>query len=683
MPESEILLKYTTDKRSLDATLTGGERLTSAQRAYRQEVLEANAATKKAYRALEDYRDAVEEITAAEKEAQQAIAGRVQAQGRGPTKPKTGGGSTPGGYDVVSQQVERFGDAESQLRTLTGALGYVGGAAGQTAEQLINVGAELFAVTEAGPKLVASIGEISKKITDGSPILTKFAQTLANNISALSAGTEAEIAAREALKAVRAGEITAEEGLAAAEAAVGTAAAGSSPAVAGVAASFVALAVPVLAVTAAIGGLILILKAIGDAAEEAGKRVQDEIDADREGARIAQEIREFERNADREGAQAKLEQLQLEQELDQAALDSAREHAEAIKKEYEALGAAFNPQRRAELGKEGQVAEENVKKNQELVEARQREIDALTNAIPGIKDAKAEEEALAAAREGGTDAAKAAEKAEASRQKAVEDAERQIQQAQEKAQAAQDNYNKAVQDAARTARNAAQDVRTKLRDALIDLGTNARRQAVDDAIQQNQEVADLRRKQYDDEMKAIRDHNRALRDVIKNAGREQQDLLAERDFLALDQLSKRTEREIEDQAQAQKDAELERQFADREELRQARQQYDRLRQERAMDFSRQLQDTRQNAERELRDVQTAKRRQLEQARDALNNELEMARRGIETKLQLEARYWQQSAAMIPGAGGGTTAAGAGSQNIATMQNVARLEALNVFRGVGF
>lgn len=101
-----------------------------------------------------------------------------------------------------------------------------------------------------------------------------------------------------------------------------------------------------------------------------------------------------------------------------------------------------------------------------------------------------------------------------------------------------------------------------------------------------------------------------------------------------------------------------------------------------MDFSRQLQDTRQNAERELRDVQTAKRRQLEQARDALNNELEMARRGIETKLQLEARYWQQSAAMIPGAGGGTTAAGAGSQNIATMQNVARLEALNVFRGVG-
>lgn len=611
MPESEILLKYTTDKSSFAQTLQSEERLTSAQRAYNLEVLEANQQLKKTQRVLEEYRQEIDSLTAAEIEAERAIMNRVQAQSKTPGSVGGGGAAGGGRFDVVSQQVGIYGDVESQVRTLTGALGYMGGEAGQTAEQVINVGAELFAVAEAGPKLAAGVGDVALRIGESVPLVGSLATGLLTLVPALGV-TGAAIAA---------------------------------------------IALPIAGVVAVIGGLILAIKSLGDAAEEARKQVDEQYNASKKRIEIEREIADFQRENDKAGAQARLDELKRQQEDANKLLTEIYVARDEINKAYEELGAALNPEERAKLGAQGEERQKQLEAETKLFQERQKEIDALEAAIPGIADATAEEEALAAAREGGTDAAKEAEKAEASRQKAVDDAQRQIEQAQEKARAAQDNYNKALADAATTARNSAQDIRTKLKDALVDLATSSRRQAIDDTTKQNDDLTDIRVAQFRAEQDAFMKHGRALRDILKNANRSQEDLLAERDFLALDSLSKQTARQIEDEAQATEDVAAERAIANRNEFTDFQTQTVRLRNERLTDFRRQQMDLRNNSERELRDVQVTKRRQLEQARDALQRELDMAKRGIENKLQLEAAYWQQSAGMIPtagGAGGGGT-----------------------------
>jgi hypothetical protein len=280
--------------------------------------------------------------------------------------------------------------------------------------------------------------------------------------------------------------------------------------------------------------------------------------------------------------------------------------------------------------------------------------EALSQGVLSAAEASEAEALLAKMREDTAGSTEDAKKAEAERQKAMQEWVAQ----QERIAQISENYASAVANAARGASQATQDAGRKLKDSFADIRTGAGRQLADDAIKAKQDELDLKRKQYEDEQKLIRDHQRAMRDIIKNANRDQEGLLAERDFLSLDQLSKQTKREIEDQQQADKDAQDDQQRANTEELRDFQQQQQRVRAERLRDYERSITDTRTQNQRELRDIQINKQRQLQQATEARNKELQLAQEGINRKLKLEAEYWRRSAALIPGGNGGTTAAGA-------------------------
>jgi hypothetical protein len=151
---------------------------------------------------------------------------------------------TPEQFAAVSKSVAARGDVESQARTITGAVGYVGGAAGGEIERIANVGAEIFAVSEAIPKLGAALKD-------------------------MAAGA----------KVAQAGATAA----AAAETATGVAATTATPGLLGMAAAIGAVLLPVAAIAAVVGGAILAINALNaaerrrkEAAEAAAKAVGEQ-----------------------------------------------------------------------------------------------------------------------------------------------------------------------------------------------------------------------------------------------------------------------------------------------------------------------------------------------------------------------------------------------------------------------
>jgi hypothetical protein len=146
-------------------------------------------------------------------------------------------------FEGVSKQVALRGDVESQARTITGAIGYVGGGAGGQIEQIANIGAEIFAVSEAIPKLGAALKDMA---------------------------TGAKVAQTGATAA------------AAAETATGVAATSATPGLLGMATAIGAVLLPVAAIGAVVGGAILAINALNaaekrrkEAAEAAAKAIEE------------------------------------------------------------------------------------------------------------------------------------------------------------------------------------------------------------------------------------------------------------------------------------------------------------------------------------------------------------------------------------------------------------------------
>jgi hypothetical protein len=153
-------------------------------------------------------------------------------------------GKTPEQFAAVSKSVAARGDVESQARTITGAIGYVGGGAGGQIEQIANIGAEIFAVSEAIPKLGAALKDMA---------------------------TGAKVAQTGATAA------------AAAETATGVAATSATPGLLGMATAIGAVLLPVAAIGAVVGGAILAINALNaaekrrkEAAEAAAKAVGEQ-----------------------------------------------------------------------------------------------------------------------------------------------------------------------------------------------------------------------------------------------------------------------------------------------------------------------------------------------------------------------------------------------------------------------
>jgi colicin import membrane protein len=430
----------------------------------------------------------------------------------------------------------------------------------------------------------------------------------------------------------------------------------------GVAGSLAQLGVAGGLAIVAIAAIGIAIKKFADDAKKQAEELASVVDARR---KVGQEIAQ---GLTTEEATKRQEEINRLREEETALLKDLKDAEQQYKDETGALGGVIGA-----VDPRVKKLKEEIAESEKLIDSYNAEQKALGKAIDGGKlsanDAAKAEEQLAQERGAVSDstveAANKEKQAQQEREKAAKEAQQQQEKAmqewvaqQERIAQISENYASAVANAARGASQATQDAGRKLKDSFADIRTGAGRQLADDAIKAKQDELDLKRKQYEDEQKLIRDHQRAMRDIIKNANRDQEGLLAERDFLSLDQLSKQTRREIEDQQQADKDAQDDQQRANTEELRDFQQQQQRVRAERLRDYERSITDTRTQNQRELRDIQINKQRQLQQAAEARNKELQLAQEGINRKLKLEAEYWRRSAALIPGGNGGTTAAGA-------------------------
>ena len=316
-------IQWETDERSVAQSKRAATELTKSQTAVSKGITQETAALK--------------QYTAAEKDATKAVKARIQAQETTPRKAAPTGGA--GRFDVVSKDVAIYGDVESQVRTLSGALGYMGGEAGAAAEGVINVGAELFAVREAAPKLAAGVGEAALKISESTPLVGSLASGLTTLVPALGA----------------------------------------------TGAAVVAVAAPIAVVVAAIGGLVLVLKALSDAGDAAAQAVSDQVDASKKRIAVEREIADFQAAGDKAGAQARLDELKRQQEDSDKLLTELYVARDEINKAYDELGAALNPQERIELGAAGQEAEKQIEAEYKLFEQRAKEMAMLEAALPTIK----------------------------------------------------------------------------------------------------------------------------------------------------------------------------------------------------------------------------------------------------------------------------------------------------------
>lgn len=95
-------------------------------------------------------------------------------------------GSAQGRFDVTSRNVALAGDVESQLRTLTGGIGAIGGGVGQQLEQSINIGAEGFASLEALPKLKEAFKGLPDVVNSAASALGTSGAGLIGSIGAVA-----------------------------------------------------------------------------------------------------------------------------------------------------------------------------------------------------------------------------------------------------------------------------------------------------------------------------------------------------------------------------------------------------------------------------------------------------------------------------------------------------------------
>jgi len=192
-----------------------------------------------------------------------------------------------------------------------------------------------------------------------------------------------------------------------------------------------------------------------------------------------------------------------------------------------------------------------------------------------------------------------------------------------------------------------------------------------------------------------RENMRALRDIIRDGTREQEDLLATRSFLAIDQNTKATKRAMEDVAIAAADEREERDIAAQEQLEEMRRDFQNEARERKIDARKRLQEIRRDLIEELRALQTASNRKLQDLQTSLNRELALLSEGATKKLELENEYWAQSIGIVQnaigqiGTGPTTNIAGGNTTNVNTNINGSNMSKaatenmmLNLFKRVG-
>lgn len=174
--------------------------------------------------------------------------------------------------------------------------------------------------------------------------------------------------------------------------------------------SIVAVAAPVAAAVAAIGIAFKLFTDLLAQQQAALEDAKAQLAGDTQG-RIDNAIAI--RNASADSVKAQLEEQQIKLQIIQADLATRKAQLKDIQDQYAALGAAFDPARRAALGQAGQLLEDSISEltaqEQELnrsiqnttdvilpgVEAREREQEAIRGSETALRDREAAEKTLA------------------------------------------------------------------------------------------------------------------------------------------------------------------------------------------------------------------------------------------------------------------------------------------------
>ncbi|MGB1284957.1 MAG: hypothetical protein ACPG7F_00370, partial [Aggregatilineales bacterium] len=257
----------------------------------------------------------------------------------------------------VRQETGNLGDAESGIRTVSGAVGVFGGETGGEIEKVLNAGAEIFAVAEALPLLKESLTETFSKVS------SSFITTGA---AATAAGTGAQ----------------------GATVSLGAMAAAAAPFLiigAGLAAIF--------------GGLTLATQANAAAAEEAREQVEKTVASIRLENQTRLELNRALESGDTDGVRNRIEQLQQEIELGNANLLDLLAQRQQAQEAYD--NASFDVFQQALSGTEEAFAVKVSEfdtliadlNDNDLSVARE-ELALLVDSIQAIEEAEAAREAI-------------------------------------------------------------------------------------------------------------------------------------------------------------------------------------------------------------------------------------------------------------------------------------------------
>ena len=154
---------------------------------------------------------------------------------------------------------------------------------------------------------------------------------------------------------------------------------------------------------------------------------------------------------------------------------------------------------------------------------------------------------------------------------------------------------------------------------------------------------------HEESQKAQRDNVRAIKNIIRDGTRSQEDALAERDFLSIDKSTKEAKRAIEDVAINAAAEKEERDIAAAQKLEDMQRNLVIERREEQIAFRQKMRDNMKNAREEIQALQTASMRKLQDLKTSLERELSLTAQSMQQKSKLEAEFWSQSIGRVQNA----------------------------------
>ena len=247
-------------------------------------------------------------------------------------------------------------------------------------------------------------------------------------------------------------------------------------------------------------------------------------------------------------------------------------------------------------------------------------------------------EAQKAQSEAAEEAAEANKKAAEEQQKAIEKIADTNRKYTESVTDANRDLQRGIADAATNAAKASQEANTAFKDTFAETTrsfNDARLQSEIDYHEESQ--------------KAQRDNVRAIKNIIRDGTRSQEDALAERDFLSIDKSTKAAKRAIEDVAINAAAEKEERDIAAAQKLEDMQRNLVIERREEQIAFRQKMRDNMKNAREEIQALQTASVRKLQDLKTSLERELSLTAQSMQQKSKLEAEFWSQSIGRVQNA----------------------------------